>query len=81
MQLDRASCLISANEIDYACSIACDTLADTSDVATWGVVWLRAEELDDMCRALAPQLETTHNLHQLVTQAAKRSPFLPRLVR
>jgi transcriptional regulator with XRE-family HTH domain len=70
MKLDEAICLISANEIDEGCVLACRTLTAAANGVGGGVMWLRACEIDYMCRSRGFRLESARSLHQMVTQAA-----------
>jgi transcriptional regulator with XRE-family HTH domain len=74
--LDRASCLITANEIDQGCTLACRALSGATADAGGALMWLRAREIDDICRSRGIRLESARSLHQIVTQATGRSRLL-----
>jgi tetratricopeptide (TPR) repeat protein len=72
IQLDRASCLITINEVDEGCALACRALSGTTKRAVGGVMGLRAREIDGMCQSRGIHIESARNFHQMVTQAAGR---------
>jgi tetratricopeptide (TPR) repeat protein len=73
IQLDEASCLIAAGEIGEGCALACRTLGDEGNDLAGGLMWLRAMEIDDMCRSRGIRVESARSLHQMVMQAARQS--------
>lgn len=73
MQLDEASCLIAASEISEGCALACQTLAGAGNELAGGLMWVRARQIDDVCRSRGIRVESARSLHQMVTQAARQS--------